>query len=178
LVDRALVQLSVSEKEEWDYLVRANSGYATLQAWLAERGHQVSTANLSNWWIVNQPRGEAAIALNKMTQSFIGVEGKALLQMASVHCAKLVAEMMESVNSDSIPAASIESRLTATVNLLRELRQASDALTTMQSVGDRNALVVSGRHELAEELRRIFKGSPFEEALDAGINGALIKLES
>ena len=174
-VDKAIASLNTTELQEWQQLIRFNTNYPDLQQWLGERGHQVSVQNLSTWWAANRPRGKSAIAVNILSESYLGTDGAGLLQMSAAIAARLVDQLRELLESD-LESASIESKLTSIVNLLRELRQASAELQKMEVVGDRQALFMAGAFEISEQLRIIFKGSPFEQALETGIQAALTKI--
>lgn len=176
LVNKALSQLSADDLAEWNQLVRFNANYPDLQEWLAGRGHIVSIQNLSTWWATNRPRGNVAIAINSFSEQYIGADASGLLQMSVCLAASLLDRLQELLVDEYLESATIESKLTNTVSLLRELRQAAAELQKLETVGDRNALLMAGAFQLAEELKTIFKGSPFEQALDTGIHAALTKM--
>lgn len=176
LVNKALSSLSENDLDEWSKLVRFNANYPDLQQWLAERGHQVSIQNLSTWWASNRPRGKEAIAINTLSEAYLGTDANGLLQMSAGISANLIDNLSQLLTDEYLESATIESKLTCTVSLLRELRQASAELHKLETVGDRNALLMAGAFQIAEELRTIFKGSPFERALDTGIHAALTKI--
>jgi hypothetical protein len=175
IVNKALSQLSDDDTREWNKLIRFNANYPDLQTWLAERGHQVSIQNLSSWWTSNRPRGNVAIAINNLSEQYLGADAPGLLQMSVCLAAQLLDRLQELL-ADDLAEATTESKLTNVVSLLRELRQASSELHKLETVGDRNALLMAGAFQLAEELKTIFKGSPFEQALETGIHAALTKI--
>lgn len=174
-VERALSTLSPDDLGEWNHLVRFNANYIQLQSWLAQRGVTVSLQTLSNWWAINRPRGSEAIAVNVLSEQFIGTDATSLLQMSAAIAARMIDELKTSLDH-RLDAATVETRLTNFVGLLRELRQASSEIHKLDYIADRNALIAAGAFQMAEELRTIFKGSPFEQALETGIHAALTKL--
>lgn len=175
-VNKALAELSPDELEEWNQLVRFNANYPDLKTWLAEHGHEVSIQNLSTWWASNRPRGKEAIAVNTLSETYLGTDANGLLQMSASVTATLVNNLNKLLEQDLLESATVESKLTNIVCLLRELRQASAELHKLETVGDRNGLLMAGAFQIAEELRTIFKGSPFEQALDTGIHAAITKI--
>lgn len=175
-VNKALTKLSEEELKEWNQLVRFNANYPDLKLWLAERGHEVSIQNLSTWWAANRPRGKEAIAINALSETYVGTDANGLLQMSAAVAATLIDSLSGLLINNTLEEATVESRLTSMVSLLRELRQASAELHKLEIVGDRNALLMAGAFQIAEELKAIFKGSPFEQALETGIQASLTKM--
>lgn len=95
--------------------------------------------------------------------------------MAAGISAKLIDEIRNQI--DDLGASSIATRLNNLVELIKELRQAANDLHNLESRQDRKALQLAGALTVTESLRKTFKGTPFETALETGISAALMELE-
>lgn len=176
-VDKALAKLSETDLLEWNRLVKFNANYPDLRAWLLARGHIVNDMNLSNWWISNRPRGEHAKTLNAIAERYEGVEAQSVMAMSIGITADLVQVIHEQlINSEQISLVKPTEKLQFVTNLLKELHTASGSLHKIKTVDEKENLIKSGAFTMAEELRKLFKDSPFAEALEEGIESVLIQL--
>ncbi len=171
-VDKALAKLSDEQMQKFNNLCKFNANYTTLSHFLEECGHKVSVGNLSTWWINNRPRGKEAIAINSLSEIYAGTEPHNLLEMSAGISAKLVAKLHDLLILE-IEKTSASSKLSNIVELLKELRQASTEMQTLKAAGDTKQLTQAGAFQLAENLRKIFKNTPFEQALEAGLKAAI-----
>lgn len=176
-VDKALAKLNEADLLEWNRLVKFNANYPDLRAWLLARGHIVNDMNLSNWWISNRPRGEHAKTLNAIAERYEGVEAVGVMAMSIGITADLVQVIHEQlINSEQISLVKPTEKLQFVTNLLKELHTASGNLHKIKTVDEKENLIKSGAFTMAEELRKLFKDSPFAEALEEGIESVLIQL--
>lgn len=176
-VDRALEKLSEADLLEWNRLVKFNANYPDLRDWLAVRGHSVNNQNLSHWWVTNRPRGEKAVALNAIAEKYEGVEAQSVMAMSIGITADLVQILHEQlINREEITSVRPTEKLQYVTNLLKELHTASGNLHKIKTLDEKENLIKSGAFTMAEELRKLFKDSPFAEALEEGIESVLIHL--
>ncbi len=54
-VDELCGRLSIQDRADFDHLCQWNPTYASIQTWLAQRGHKVSINAIHHWWKTNYP---------------------------------------------------------------------------------------------------------------------------
>ena len=176
-VDKHLSKLTEEDLAEWNQLCRFNPNYSELQKFLEEKGGKgINIQNLSNWWISNKPRGKEAIIINSLSEKYRGTDPTGLLEMSAGICASLIEEL-QSLLADELAMTSPSSKLTNLVELIKELRQSSSELHNVKSTKHTNQLIMAGALEMADLLTKIFKETPFAEALDSGIKAALEQMQ-
>ena len=176
-VDRALSKLSEEDIQEWNHLVRFNSSYPQLRSWLEVRGHSVNEMNISHWWTSNRPVGDKAIAVNAIAEKYEGLESQAVMAMSIGITADLVGILHKQLASDEqINSVNPTEKLQGITNLLKELHTASNNFNKTKNLQEKENLIKSGAFAMAEKLRKIFKDSPFYDALEEGIEAVMIEL--
>lgn len=175
-IDYILRELSEEDLQRWGKLVRFKATYRELRQFLSDRGHEVSDMNLSQWWKTNRPRGKEAATLNTFAESWEGLEPDLMLQAAAGISTKIVSHLYNALDEESISAASIGSKLTNLTELLKELRQCAQTIAEAQKRNDEQQIRIAGAYEMAEELKKEFKGTPFEGALEAMIEPVMQKI--
>lgn len=176
-VDKILGKLSENQLKQFKELCKFNANYSTLKQYLKSCGYEVSTQNLSTWWIANKPRGKEAVLINALSEMYTGTEPKPLLQMSAGICAKL-ADKLNQLLETEIESTTPSSKLSNLVEILKELRQASSDLHNLKVEENTEDLIYSGALELSEKLKNIFKDTPFETALETGIKAGLAQISS
>lgn len=177
-IDQSLKQLNKVDQKTFYELVKYNPPYRELREFFCERGiTEITDMHLSTWWKRNRPRGDQAIALSQFAEAWEGLEPAHLLNASAGISAKIIEHLYEALSQEEIDKASIGSKLTNLAELLKELRQCSQTLVEMQESKDLKEIRLAGAYELADELRKVFKETPFEQALERGVEGALKKME-
>jgi len=175
-IDYILRELPDNDLKQWNKLVRFNATYRELKTFLAERGYETTDMQMSYWWRNNRPRGEQAIALNKFAEEWEGLEPHLTLQAAAGISTKIVSHLYNTLDQETIDTASIGSKLTNLTELLKELRQCSQTIAEIQQRDDAQQIRIAGAYEMAEELKKQFKGTPFEGSLNAMITPVMKKI--
>ena len=177
-IDQSLKQLSKGDQKKFYELVKYNPPYRELREFFCERGiSEITDMHLSTWWKRNRPRGDQAIALSQFAEAWEGLEPTHLLNASAGISAKIIEHLYHSLSQEEIDKASIGSKLTNLAELLKELRQCSQTLVEMQTQKDLEEIRLAGAYEFANELRKVFKQTPFEESLESGIEATLKKMK-
>jgi hypothetical protein len=177
-VDKAIKKLTPEQLEEWNKLCKFNATYRELAEFLnTELGETVSAMSLSRWWRLNRPRGQQAVSINALAEHWGGTDPQIMLEFSAGVCAKIDENLYYLLDSETLEAASVGSRLANITELLKELRQASHALKETETRDDQEQIRMAGAYEMAKLLTDNFKGTPFEEALDTGIQAALQEIK-
>lgn len=173
-VDKVIAKLSDEKLKEWNKLCKFNATYRELAEFIYdELGEVVSAMSLSRWWRMNRPRGKQAVSINALAEHWAGSDPQIMLEFSAGVCAKIVENLYYLLDSESLESSSVGSRLANITELLKELRQASHALKESENKKDEEQIKMAGAYEMAKILRDNFKGTPFEEALETGIEAGL-----
>lgn len=175
-VDKSLQSLSEQGREEeiqeFYRLVRFNASYPELSEWFKTRGFEVNQSHVLTWWRSNRPRGEAAIAINAFTEKFQGQYPEELLETAVGVGAEMVRLLFEEIQADP-GSCSPNQKLQSLMEGIRELRQASESLSSRRSQKEAEALKFDGAMSLKLYLEKTFKNTSFEDPIKLAIDDFL-----
>lgn len=158
-----MAQLNPKELEKWGELCRFNSTYSDLKNFLAEKGHDVSCQNISNWWISNRVRGEKAIAINNLIEQYQGTNHEAATDMAITFLINFINKLWE--NEQDLACLNPETRAAALGQALRDLAAAATRSGKEQRQKSKEDLIQLGKLEMAEKLLEAFKDTAFIDTL-------------
>lgn len=153
-----------------------NIAVPEVYTWLLNNGFKGSLSATYTWFNNHKKTGAIAAKFNELLKDYDGVATERVLQKLLVILTEQIDVAITNVSTAEEPISATE-YLRALPNLGRELRSVITAVNQLQAVRDRKSLEIAGAYRLAQELRITFEDSPFADALEEAIRGAMTLIE-
>jgi hypothetical protein len=153
-----------------------NVKVSDIYQWLLSQGFKGSLSGTYTWYENHRKEGEKAKVFNEMLKSYNGVSVEPALLKLVVVLSKQLDNVTTVLDKDDIKLDPRES-LRQLANIGRELRGCITSYNELQTIRDRKGLEIAGAQRMAQELRSCFADSPFLDAVEEAIKGALILIE-
>lgn len=176
-VDSLRATMTAERRTEFDEFCKFNRNTTDIRRLLEDWGYKISQGAVQNWYRATFPIGEQAKRFNLLANQYVGVEVVDALQKMLVVNATMIDQLMIAFDSPSSENFRVENFISMIPSLSREVRACASELNDLRYHRDRASLEVAGAYRAIQELRLIFKDTPFENALDEAAKSVLMRIE-
>lgn len=153
-----------------------NISVTEIYNWLVTNGYKGSLNSTYTWYTNYKRAGEKAQVFNALLKEYEGVEAEKVLQRLLVTLSEQLDTAINSITTAEKPVSPTE-YLRLLPQLGRELRSVVTAINTLQFLKERRELEMAGALRMANELKNIFKDTPFEIPLSEGVRSIMLEME-
>jgi len=156
-----------------------NIGVPDIHRYLVSIGYNGSLRSCYTWYTAHKKIGEQAKIFNELLKDYEGVAAEKVLQKLTITFSNQLDIALAKIAPVEGTEASISQTeyLKAIPQLGREVRSCVQAINQLESIRDRRGLELAGAYRMAQELKLIFAGTPYEKSLEAGIKTVVALIE-